>query len=62
MTQQAAASPSIEYCLARGEESERMAAEAVDEKNKAIFQESANRWRRLARDTDVEPLVRSRSC
>jgi hypothetical protein len=41
---------SAEYCLARVEDSERMAAKAGDPQNKAIHQELASRWRRLAED------------
>ena len=42
---------SAEYCWARVEESERMAAAASDPENKAIFSELANRWRRLAQES-----------
>jgi hypothetical protein len=56
MTQQEAVSQSTDYCLARAEESERMAAEATDEKNKAIFLDLANRWRLLAEEGDSDAL------
>jgi hypothetical protein len=55
---------SAEYCRARVEDSERMAAEATDPRNKAIFQELANRWRRLAEESDgaaFKPVGESRS-
>lgn len=42
---------SAEYCWARVEESERMAAEAIDPKRKAVFEELASRWRRLAEES-----------
>jgi hypothetical protein len=47
---------SAEYCLARVEESERMAAKASDPQNKAILQELASRWRRLAEETKGDAL------
>lgn len=56
MTQQEAVPDLVEYCLARAEESERMAAEAADEKNKAIFHDLANRWRRLATEGKTDAL------
>jgi hypothetical protein len=56
MTQQEAAPSSIEYCLARAEDAQRMAAEMADEKNKAILQELAIRWRRLAKESDGDAL------
>jgi hypothetical protein len=55
MTQQAVPD-SVEYCLARAEESERMAAEAVDEKNKAIYRDLASRWRQLATEGETDAL------
>ncbi|HTW51696.1 MAG TPA: hypothetical protein VME45_07360 [Stellaceae bacterium] len=42
---------SAEYCLARADENERLAAKAEDARNKAMLQELANRWRRLAADS-----------
>ncbi len=47
---------SAEYCLARVEESERMAAQVEDPKNKAIFLDLANRWRRLAKESKGDGL------
>lgn len=42
---------SADYCRARAEDSERMAAEAQDPTNKAIFRDLADRWRRLAEES-----------
>jgi len=42
---------STDYCWARVEESERMAAKACDPQNKAIFFDLAARWRRLAEES-----------
>lgn len=47
---------SAEYCRARVEESERMAAKAQDPRNKAIFYDLANRWRRLAEESKTDAL------
>lgn len=43
---------SAEYCWARVKESERMAEEVRDPRNKAIFRELAKRWRRLAEESN----------
>jgi hypothetical protein len=47
---------SADYCRARVEESERMAAKAKDPQNKAIFDDLANRWRRLAEESKSDAL------
>jgi hypothetical protein len=47
---------SADYCWARVEESERMAAKAQDPQNKAIFSDLANRWRRLAAESKSDAL------
>jgi hypothetical protein len=39
---------SAEYCWARAEDSDRMAVQAKDPQNRAIFHDLASRWRRLA--------------
>jgi hypothetical protein len=49
---------SAEYCWARVEESERMAAEAIDPKRKALFEELATRWRRLGEESKSGALKR----
>ncbi len=52
MSEQETLACPTDYCLARAEESERMAAEAVDENNKAIFMHLAWRWRQLASESN----------
>ena len=47
---------SADYCLARVEESEQMAAKAIDPQNQAIFRDLANRWRRLAIESKGDAL------
>ena len=47
---------SADYCWARVEESERMAAKAKDPQNKAIFSDLADRWRRLAEESKSDAL------
>ena len=47
---------SAEYCWTRAEDSERLAAEAKDPLNKAIFSDLASRWRRLAEESKGDAL------
>ncbi|MFZ2006386.1 MAG: hypothetical protein WAV02_14985 [Stellaceae bacterium] len=47
---------SAEYCRERAEDSELMAAQAKDPQNKAIFNDLANRWRRLAQESKGDAL------
>ena len=47
---------SAEYCRARAQDSERMAAAAKDPQNKAIFYELATRWWRLAEESNGNAL------
>ena len=41
-----------EYCIARAEECERLAEQAVSPENKAIFLDLAQRWRKIAGEAE----------